>query len=97
MTHTHIQSYNHNESISKCIMKSVYIYTVDLKPTKERNKNSQLPQQKKLVDGTMKMPKYDRFELRRIKEPQHHNKTNKLYTFFSRFWHILAPLCITRM
>lgn len=50
---------------------------------------------KKLVDGTMKMLEYDRFELRRIKEPLHHNKTNKLYTFFSRFWHILAALHYT--
>lgn len=102
-SHTHIQKdekYSHNESISKCIMKSVcvYICMLESKPTRERNKNSQLPQQKKnLVDETMNMLEYDRFELRRIKEPLHRNKTNKLYTFFFHAFGIFWPLCITRM
>lgn len=47
----------------------------------------------------MKMLYYERFELRRIKEPLHRNKTKKtirthfLFTLFD----IFQPLCITRM
>lgn len=74
----------------------------------ERNKNSQIAaiatksrkkwMKKKFVDKTMKMLRYDRFELRRINEPLHRNKMKKVNTFFQVFfWQILVSLHHTRM
>lgn len=63
-----------------CIYICIYMKSVRwTEPTRERNKNSQLPQKK--YRRTMKMFQYDRFKLRRIKEPPH----RKFLFFFFQY------------
>lgn len=69
-----------------CIYICIYMKSVRwTEPTRERNKNSQLPQKK--YRRTMKMFQYDRFKLRRIKEPPHRKFLFFSFnTHFLRFW-----------
>lgn len=71
-----------------CVYIYICIYMKSVRwtePTRERNKNSQLPQKK--YRRTMKMFQYDRFKLRRIKEPPHRKFLFFSFnTHFLRFW-----------